>query len=103
MDSVDPHDVRATSSRYVRLTESVAFSAAGVCIIAILALTTETRSGVLLTRLARKLRQETGDSRYRARAEDERGSLKSLIYISLTRPICTFSFLLQHCLGAYKG
>lgn len=47
----------------------------------------ETRSGVLLTRLARKIRKETGDKRYRARIEDERGSLKSLILISCTRPI----------------
>lgn len=49
----------------------------------------ETRSGVLLTRLARKLRKETGDNRYRARIEDERGSLRTLILISLTRPVRT--------------
>lgn len=64
------------------------FSVTGAYIIAILVIMKETRSGVLLTRLARKLRRETGNQRYRARVEDERGSLRTLIYISLTRPIC---------------
>lgn len=50
----------------------------------------ETRTSVLLTRLAKKLRKETGDIRYRARAEDERASLKTLIFISCTRPIRMF-------------
>lgn len=47
----------------------------------------ETRSPVLLTRAAKKIRKETGDQRYRARIEDERASLRELIYISCTRPI----------------
>ncbi|KAJ7089879.1 MFS polyamine transporter [Mycena belliarum] len=47
----------------------------------------ETRSSILLTRLARKMRQDTGDYRYRARIEDERDSLASLIFVSCTRPI----------------
>ncbi|KAF9461064.1 major facilitator superfamily domain-containing protein [Collybia nuda] len=47
----------------------------------------ETRSAVLLTRMAKKMRKDTGDNRYRARVEDERESLKQLIYISCTRPI----------------
>ncbi|KAH8104996.1 MFS general substrate transporter [Phellopilus nigrolimitatus] len=47
----------------------------------------ETRSSVLLTRSARRLREESGDLRYRARIEDERGSLRSLILLSCTRPI----------------
>ncbi|KAJ7777218.1 MFS polyamine transporter [Mycena metata] len=47
----------------------------------------ETRSSILLTRLARKIRKETGDHRYRARIEDERASLSTLIFISCTRPI----------------
>ncbi|KAG8986458.1 hypothetical protein FRB93_005290 [Tulasnella sp. JGI-2019a] len=47
----------------------------------------ETRSAVLLTRIARDLRNKTGDQRYRARAEDERPPLKDLIVISLTRPM----------------
>ena len=47
----------------------------------------ETRASVLLTRIARKLRKETGDHRYRARVEDERAKLSTLIWISCTRPI----------------
>ncbi|KAJ7483187.1 MFS polyamine transporter [Mycena latifolia] len=47
----------------------------------------ETRSSILLTRLARKLRKQTGNYRYRARIEDERASLTSLIFVSCTRPI----------------
>ncbi|KAI9062694.1 MFS general substrate transporter [Trametes sanguinea] len=47
----------------------------------------ETRSGVLLTRMAKKLRKETDNHHYRARIEDERASLRTLIYISCTRPI----------------
>ncbi|KAK0488558.1 MFS general substrate transporter [Armillaria novae-zelandiae] len=47
----------------------------------------ETRSSILLTRLAKKIRKETGDDRYRARVEDERTSLGTLIFISITRPI----------------
>ncbi|KAJ7036508.1 MFS polyamine transporter [Mycena alexandri] len=47
----------------------------------------ETRSSILLTRLANKIRKETGDHRYRARIEDERASLSTLIFLSCTRPI----------------
>ncbi|XP_006464020.1 hypothetical protein AGABI2DRAFT_74658, partial [Agaricus bisporus var. bisporus H97] len=46
----------------------------------------ETRSTVLLMRIAKKLREETGRS-YKARIEDESVSLKHLIWISCTRPI----------------
>lgn len=51
----------------------------------------ETRSSIILTKMARKLRKKTGNKRYRARAEDERGNLKQLIWISCTRPLCTWS------------
>jgi len=47
----------------------------------------ETRGTILLTRHARQLRKESGDKRYRARIEDERASLRELIYVSCTRPI----------------
>ncbi|THG98765.1 hypothetical protein EW026_g3482 [Hermanssonia centrifuga] len=47
----------------------------------------ETRSAVVLTRIAKKLRKETGDKRYRAHVEDERASLKTLIWVSCTRPL----------------
>ena len=45
----------------------------------------ETRSSILLTRIAKKLRKTTGDQRYRAKVEKE--SLGTLIFISCTRPI----------------
>ncbi|GJE93234.1 MFS general substrate transporter [Phanerochaete sordida] len=47
----------------------------------------ETRSAVVLTRIAKRLRKKTGDSRYRARVEDERARLRTLIWISCTRPL----------------
>ncbi|KAF5384638.1 hypothetical protein D9757_007464 [Collybiopsis confluens] len=48
---------------------------------------TETRSSIILIRIARKMRKETGNNRYRARVELERTKLSTLIYISCTRPI----------------
>ncbi|KAG6834740.1 hypothetical protein H0H93_007680 [Arthromyces matolae] len=42
----------------------------------------ETRASVLLTRIAKKMREETGDPRYRSRAEDEKGSMLNKIYLS---------------------
>lgn len=48
----------------------------------------ETRSAVVLTRIAKKLRQKTGNHRYRARVEDERANLRTLVWISCTRPVC---------------
>jgi hypothetical protein len=62
----------------------------GVFLVLIPILMPETRVSITLTRMAKKLRKETGDGRYRARVEDERASLRSLIYISCTRPICAF-------------
>ncbi|EKM50095.1 uncharacterized protein PHACADRAFT_264625 [Phanerochaete carnosa HHB-10118-sp] len=47
----------------------------------------ETRSAVVLTRIAKRMRKRTGDHRYRARVEDERASLRTLIWISCTRPM----------------
>jgi hypothetical protein len=62
----------------------------------------ETRSGVILTRLARKIREQSGDHRIRARIEDERGSLKTLVRISCTRPICeSMNPVRVHVPGAY--
>ncbi|TFK52049.1 MFS general substrate transporter [Heliocybe sulcata] len=70
-----------------RWIQWVSLIVAGVYVLMIPLLMKETRSAVLLTRLAKKLRKETGNHRYRARAEDERGSLRTLIMISCTRPI----------------
>ncbi|PIL24914.1 MFS general substrate transporter [Ganoderma sinense ZZ0214-1] len=59
----------------------------GVLLVAMPVCMRETRAAVLLTRLARKMRRETGNALYRARVEDERASMRTLIYISCTRPI----------------
>lgn len=61
--------------------------ATGVLFVIIFVAMKETRATVILTRLAKKLRKDTNDHRYRARAEDESASLKTLIYISCTRPL----------------
>ncbi|KAF8552705.1 MFS general substrate transporter [Imleria badia] len=47
----------------------------------------ETRQGIILRRLAQKMRKETGDSRYRARVEETQPALRELVWISCTRPI----------------
>jgi hypothetical protein len=67
------------------------YSGTGLYTLSIPILMCETRSAVILTRRARKLRKETGDVRYRAHVEDERGSLRALIWISCTRPLCPSS------------
>ena len=64
------------------------FSIAGIFVICVQLFMKETRASVLLVRLAKKMRKETGNHRYRARVEDERASLSTLIYISCTRPVC---------------
>lgn len=59
----------------------------GTIFIVILFCLKETRGSVILTRRAARLRKETGDPRYQARAEAERASIVILIKNSLTRPI----------------
>ncbi|PCH44464.1 MFS general substrate transporter [Wolfiporia cocos MD-104 SS10] len=59
----------------------------GVFVICVPIFMKETRVSVLLVRLAKKMRKETGDHRIRARVEDERAALWTLIYISCTRPV----------------
>jgi MFS family permease len=66
------------------------FSLASALSVAIPVFLEETRSTVLLMRIAKKMRKETGDQRYRARAEDELPGLRVLLWITLTRPLCTF-------------
>ncbi|KAJ7930408.1 MFS general substrate transporter [Mycena leptocephala] len=61
--------------------------AGGLCIVLTVAVLQETRTGIMLTRKAKALRAETGDTRYRAHAEDARGPLSSLLWISATRPL----------------
>ncbi|KZP30510.1 MFS general substrate transporter [Athelia psychrophila] len=64
----------------------------GVVLLLVITFMKETRSTILLARLARKMRKQTGDHRYRARAEDEEASLYNLIAVSCTRPL----YLLTH-------
>ncbi|KAG0698233.1 MFS general substrate transporter [Suillus ampliporus] len=59
----------------------------GAYFISVVLLMKETRATIVLTRLARKTRKETGDDRYQAKAEIEKQSLVALIKISCTRPI----------------
>ncbi|KAJ7607992.1 MFS general substrate transporter [Mycena polygramma] len=61
--------------------------AGGLCIVLTIIVLKETRTGVLLTRKAKKLRAETGDLRYRSKAEDELPSMKQLLWVSATRPL----------------
>ncbi|KAI0917884.1 hypothetical protein AcV5_002710 [Taiwanofungus camphoratus] len=59
----------------------------GVFVVMVPLFMKETRASVLLVRLAKKMRKQTGNKRIRARVEDERASLSTLIYISCTRPV----------------
>jgi hypothetical protein len=61
-----------------------------VCLV-LLPFMQETRASVILTRIARKKRQESGDTRYRTLAEVERVGLAERIWISCTRPLRTFT------------
>lgn len=65
-----------------------ALAAAFTVILAIVA--KETRESVLLSRKAKKLRQETGDQRFVAQADEERASLATILKVSLTRPFRLF-------------
>ncbi|KAG1776576.1 major facilitator superfamily domain-containing protein, partial [Suillus placidus] len=59
----------------------------GVCSISILLVMRETRSTVILARMARQVRKDTGDGRYRARSEANKPCLMSMIATSCTRPL----------------
>ncbi|KDQ61601.1 hypothetical protein JAAARDRAFT_190341 [Jaapia argillacea MUCL 33604] len=77
----------ALGFRYVNW---IMFGLSGLFTIALVLLLQETRASVILTRKAAKLRLETGDLRYRAKAEEERASLSVLVKTSLLRPIRFF-------------
>ncbi|KAI0039242.1 hypothetical protein FA95DRAFT_1612735 [Auriscalpium vulgare] len=57
-----------------------------LCLVLLVLFMRETRTSVILTRRAKKLRAETGDDRYRSVAEVELPSL-TLLIISCTRPL----------------
>jgi len=60
---------------------------AGAYVLVVLFVMKETRSAVILRRLAKKKRKETGDQRYISRAEEQKQSLRTMIWISCTRPL----------------
>jgi len=65
-------------------------SVSGAYFISVLLFMRETRSAVILMRMARKRRKETGDSRFRARVEETKPRLASMVWISCTRPLCMY-------------
>ncbi|KAF8548850.1 MFS general substrate transporter [Imleria badia] len=70
-----------------RWIQWISATVSGIYFFGVLLLLTETRADIILTRLARKMRQTKQDSRYHARAETDKHSLFTLIKISSTRPI----------------
>jgi hypothetical protein len=75
---------------------SLSLRAAGVVLVALVLFMRETRRSVVLARIARNLRKRTGNEQYKARVEIEKQSLKSLLIVSCTRPLCKyFSLLLE--------
>ena len=76
------------------LTYSLSLSGAGVVLLALILFMRETRRSVVLARIARNLRKRTGNERYKARVEIEKQSLKSLLIVSCTRPLCKYFSLL---------
>ncbi|KAF8587054.1 MFS general substrate transporter [Ramaria rubella] len=65
----------------------ILFALSGAFTLALVLASKETRASVLLIKKAARLRVETGDSRYRAKAEEERSSVAKMVKISLTRPV----------------
>jgi hypothetical protein len=63
------------------------FSVGGVYSISTLLIMSETRSTVILALMARQMRKDTGDDRYRARSEENKPCLMSMIATSCTRPL----------------
>ncbi|KAH7924304.1 MFS general substrate transporter [Leucogyrophana mollusca] len=59
----------------------------GTYFISVLLFMQETRSSIILSRIAHKLRGETGDDKYRSKAEVEKPSLWQMTKVSCTRPI----------------
>ncbi|KAJ8591033.1 MFS general substrate transporter [Rhizopogon salebrosus TDB-379] len=59
----------------------------GTYFISVVVLMKETRATIVLARLARKKRNETGDHRYQAETEKEKNSLMTLIKTSCMRPM----------------
>lgn len=75
--------------RHIIFLKGPFFSVTGVYLLVVTLVVKETRASVTLAKLAEKLRKETGDIRYQPfLPELERHSLRQMIYISCTRPVC---------------
>lgn len=61
---------------------------AGAITIVLVLFTRETRASVLLSRRAKKLRDDLQDDRYQCRSDAERSSISVLMRVSMTRPLC---------------
>ncbi|POY70051.1 hypothetical protein BMF94_6938 [Rhodotorula taiwanensis] len=60
---------------------------AGAIAIVLVLFTRETRASVLLSRRAKKLRDDLQDDRYQCRSDAERSSISVLMRVSMTRPL----------------
>lgn len=67
------------------------FAIAGAFTLLLVLTQHETRESILLSRKAKKLREETGDNRFVAQADEERASLITILKVSLTRPVRLFA------------
>ncbi|KAK9894249.1 MFS general substrate transporter [Cystobasidium minutum MCA 4210] len=76
--------------RGFRLVMWINFALAAAFTVVLAVVAKETRESVLLSRKAKKLRQETGDNRFVAQADEERASLATILKVSLTRPFRLF-------------
>lgn len=64
----------------------------------------ETRSEVILRQIANAIRKETGDNHYRAPTEMSSNSIRDMIWVSCTRPICQkILFHLVCVFGTYSN
>ncbi|KAF8526098.1 major facilitator superfamily domain-containing protein [Gautieria morchelliformis] len=65
----------------------ILFGLSGLFALALIVVSKESRASVILIKKAARLRAETGDNRYRAKAEEERSSIGKIMAQSLTRPV----------------
>jgi hypothetical protein len=68
---------------------------AGAFVLSVILVLSETRSSIVLARIAKAVRKTTGDPRYRSSAEIGKPSMLSMIKTSCTRPLCTHDRLFR--------
>lgn len=74
---------------------------AGAIAIVLVLFTRETRASVLLSRRAKKLRDDLQDDRYQCRSDAERSSISVLMRVSMTRPLCKLRVWSRSLKGAH--